>query len=166
MPDNRVEKIGFGGGCHWCTEAVFQLLKGVEKVEQGFIASVGQASNFSEAVIVHFDSEMIPLQRLILIHLKTHSSTSAHSMRDKYRSAIYAFSTEQENLANKILSQFQKTFSRKLITKVYPFSEFRPSGAEFKNYYLQDKEKPFCQRFIEPKRQFLFREFSGDIKED
>ena len=87
----NTSKIGFGGGCHWCTEAVFQSLIGVEKVEQGFVASFNLHNELSEAVIVHFNHKRISLQTLIEIHLLTHSSTSDHAMRKKYRSAIYTF---------------------------------------------------------------------------
>lgn len=80
---NKIQKIGLGGGCHWCTEAVFQSLIGIEKVEQGFIASTEEYNTFSEAVIVHFDSEVISAKTLIEIHLYTHKSTSQHSMRSK-----------------------------------------------------------------------------------
>ena len=60
----ELTKVAFGGGCHWCTEAVFQSLKGVEKVEQGFVASVAKNSSFSEAVIVHFQTEIIALKNI------------------------------------------------------------------------------------------------------
>ncbi len=100
----NLEKIGFGGGCHWCTEAVFQSLKGVEKVEQGWIASEGEASTLSEAVIVHFDTSQISLVLLIEIHLLTHESTSEHSMRKKYRSAIYYFDVEQQVALNQLFN--------------------------------------------------------------
>ena len=60
-------KIALGGGCHWCTEAVFQSLIGVHKVEQGFVASTDENTSFSEAVIVHFSPEAISLQTLIEI---------------------------------------------------------------------------------------------------
>lgn len=159
-------KIGLGGGCHWCTEAVFQKLKGVVKVEQGFIASSGENAGFSEAVLVYFNQAVISLERLILIHLHTHSSSSSHSLRDKYRSAIYTFSEEQEKLAGEILTKLQKSFSRKLITRVYPFEAFRPSQEEFRNYYLQDRNKPFCKTYIEPKLDILIKDFSADVKED
>lgn len=161
-----VEKIGLGGGCHWCTEAVFQMLKGVKKVEQGFIASVGENSVFSEAVIVHFNPEKISLKRLLLVHLKTHSSTSNHNMREKYRSAVYTFSSEQEKLAMEILSELQKNFSHRLITKVYPFSDFRHSPEMYRNYFQKGRKKPFCKRFIDPKLRYLLKEFYGDVKEE
>jgi peptide-methionine (S)-S-oxide reductase len=61
---NVLQKIALGGGCHWCTEAVFQSIIGVEKVEQGFVASIDENNSFSEAVIVHFNSEVISLNTL------------------------------------------------------------------------------------------------------
>src|SRR3954451_12716902 len=91
-------KIGFGGGCHWCTEAVFLSLKGVEQVEQGWIASQPPYDAFSEAVVVTYDPLVITLTDLITIHLHTHASTSNHSMRQKYRSAVYWFDAEEETI--------------------------------------------------------------------
>lgn len=84
-----LQKIGLGGGCHWCTEAYFLSLKGVEKVEQGWIASTPPNDAFSEAVLVHYDPSQIPLPVLIAIHLHTHAATKAHAFRSKYRSAVY-----------------------------------------------------------------------------
>ena len=131
----RKTKIALGGGCHWCTEAVFQALKGVAKVEQGFVASTNENNPFSEAVIVHYNTEDISLQTLVEIHLHTHKSTSNHSMREKYRSAVYVFSDEQKTEAENILNSFQPQFKNKLITKVYPFSEFKASHEAIQNYY-------------------------------
>ena len=156
-------KIALGGGCHWCTEAVFQSLIGVHKVEQGFVASTDENTSFSEAVIVHFSPVAISLQTLIEIHLHTHKSTSAHSMRVKYRSAIYYFSDEQKTKAESILNTFQIEFKNKLITKVYPFSEFKASREAIQNYYLKNPEKPFCQRFINPKLKRLRDTFSHHL---
>jgi len=96
-------KIGLGGGCHWCTEAVFQALRGVERVEQGFIRSTAPHDGWSEAVIVHFDPAVIDLKTLIEVHLRTHASTSEHSMRGKYRSAVYAFDPQQADDAQAVL---------------------------------------------------------------
>lgn len=140
---DRPTKIAFGGGCHWCTEAVFQSLKGVYNVEQGFIASTENNSSFSEAVILQFDSDIISLQVLIEIHLRTHKSTSAHSMRDKYRSAIYYFSGDQKAETETLLNTFQLEFGNQPITKAYPFSEFKASREAIQNYYQKNPEKPF-----------------------
>jgi peptide-methionine (S)-S-oxide reductase len=85
-------------------------------------------------------------------------------MRGKYRSAVYTFSSQQEKLAKEILSDLQKNFSHRLITKVYPFSDFRHSPEVYRNYFKKDREKPFCKRFIDPKLQYLLKEFYGDVK--
>ncbi|SDL44156.1 peptide-methionine (S)-S-oxide reductase [Salinimicrobium catena] len=144
-------KIGLGGGCHWCTEAVFQAVKGVENVEQGYIASEGDAREFSEAVIVHFHPEIVSSEDLIRIHLHTHNSTSDHSFRKKYRSAVYYFSSEDEKVVKKILEKLQPEFEKKIITEVLPFKEFKPSRESLQNYYRKNPDAPFCKRFIEPK---------------
>ena len=153
-------KIGLGGGCHWCTEAVFQSLIGVQKVEQGFIASEGKNHPFSEAVIVHFNSSQISLKDLIEIHLYTHKSTSEHSMRSKYRSAIYFFTPDQKEESIKILKDLQSDFQKRIITKVIPFCNFKESDELFQNYYYSNPEKPFCETHINPKLSLLLQQFS------
>ena len=155
-----LQKIAFGGGCHWCTEAVFQSLLGVIKVEQGFVSSTNTNSDFSEAVIVHFDNSKISIATLIEIHLYTHKSASNHSMRSKYRSAIYTFSESQNKKVQSELELFQFQFQNKLITKVLPFKAFKPSRAQIQNYYYNNPEKPFCERFINPKLQIILSSFS------
>ncbi|HUH27642.1 peptide-methionine (S)-S-oxide reductase [Gelidibacter sp.] len=153
-------KIALGGGCHWCTEAVFQSLVGVLKVEQGYVASTKPNSDLSEAVIVHFNSRCITLQTLIEIHLSTHSSSSNHSMRKKYRSAIYTFDHAQQETVESLMVEFQSHFNDVLITKVLPFKYFESSEENFKNYYFKNPEKPFCETFINPKLRLLLQQFS------
>ena len=153
-----VNKIGFGGGCHWCTEAVFQALKGVLKVEQGWIASEGKNERFSEAVIVHFNAD-VSLETLIDVHLRTHKSTSNHSMRKKYRSAVYTFTEKQFTKSTLIIADFQNEFEAEIITKVYPFKAFKPSPSQFQNYYLQNPSKPFCKKYIVPKLNLIKTNF-------
>ncbi len=157
---NTLTKIAFGGGCHWCTEAVFQSLLGVENVEQGFVASVDANASFSEAVIVHFDTAKISLATLIEIHLHTHNSVSNHAMRYKYRSAVYTFSEAQIKDARSQLELLQFQFQNKLITQVLPFDRFKPSRTQIQNYYYKNTKKPFCERFINPKLQILLNTFS------
>ncbi|GAB2779330.1 peptide-methionine (S)-S-oxide reductase [Salinimicrobium soli] len=148
---SQLKKIGLGGGCHWCTEAVFQSVPGVVKVEQGYIASEGAASELSEAVIVHYHSKKAFLEQLIRVHLHTHSSTSRHSFRGKYRSAIYYFSSEDGKAAEKTLEKLQQEFSEKIVTKVLPFRKFEASREAIQDYYIKHPEAPFCKRYIEPK---------------
>ena len=151
----NIRKIGFGGGCHWCTEAVFMALKGVAKVEQGFISSEGDIDNLSEAVIVNYIAEVIELKDLVAIHLDTHQSTQNHSLRHKYRSALYYFTKEDEEFLKLIMNEFRKERSTPIITSILPFGQFKSSEEKFHNYYFSDIEKPFCKTHISPKIQLL-----------
>jgi peptide-methionine (S)-S-oxide reductase len=159
----ELTQIAFGGGCHWCTEAVFQTLKGVPKVEQGWVSSTKENSPFSEAVIVHFNSEKINLKTLIEIHLRTHKSTKNHSLRSKYRSAVYYFSKHEKEKSEKFITELQFDFKDKIITKILEFKKFKPSIKEFQNYYQSKPNKPFCENYINPKLQFLLQNFSNYI---
>ncbi|GGZ80069.1 peptide-methionine (S)-S-oxide reductase [Algibacter mikhailovii] len=156
----ELTQIAFGGGCHWCTEAVFQSLIGVSKVEQGFVASIDENSGFSEAVIVHFDAAKISLAVLIEIHLHTHKSTVNHSMRAKYRSAVYTFSEAQRHVVKSQLELLQFQFKEKLVTQVLPFERFKASREQIQNYYYSNTTKPFCERFITPKLKMLMSKYS------
>ena len=159
-----IHKIGFGGGCHWCTEAVFQALIGVNSVKQGWIASTKENTEFSEAVIIEYNTTIIPLEVLIEIHLLTHKSTSKHSMRKKYRSAIYTFNEMENASINLILKKLQSNFKTKLITQVLPFKTFKPSREAITNYYTKNPEKPFCKTYINPKLKILINQFSEFTK--
>lgn len=161
-----IHKIALGGGCHWCTEAVFQSLRGVDSVAQGWVASTGAEASFSEAVVIHFDAEEIPLEVLLLVHLHTHASTSQHSMRGKYRSAVYSFSDDQHQRLEEILRRLCKNFKKPLVTKVYPFRVFKPSREAIQNYYYKNPEKPFCKAYIDPKLKLLLSKFGKYVKNE
>lgn len=156
-------KIGFGGGCHWCTEAVFASLRGVLKVNQGWIASQKPFDSFSEAVEVEFDEKTISLSDLVAIHLFTHASTSNHDMRDKYRSAVYFYHDDQSEILYKSIKNNQRYFERPIVTKVLPFGKFKWSKDEQLEYYYSDPSKAFCTRYINPKLEMLLKKFSKHI---
>ncbi len=158
-----VSKIAFGGGCHWCTEAVFQSLGGVERVEQGFVASVGTAARFSEAVIVWYRPTEISLTELVRVHLHTHESTAAHAFRSKYRSAVYTMCAGDEKAVREAWNGLQSEFNNALITEILPFKAFRPSDEMFHNYYRSNPEKPFCKKYIGPKLELLRRKFPKQL---
>ncbi len=139
-----IEKIGFGGGCHWCTEAYFQSLKGVEKVEQGWISSITPNDTFSEAVIVHYNPLVIPLKILTAIHLHTHASTKSHSFREKYRSAVYVFDGKIAE-SQKLISECQVDFDEQIITQALLFNQFRLNTEQQHNYYKKNKEGIFAK---------------------
>ncbi|NJB86048.1 peptide-methionine (S)-S-oxide reductase [Lewinella marina] len=150
-----LQRIGLGGGCHWCTEGVFVSLAGVVGVEQGWIASRPPHAAFSEAVIVHFDPGRIALAELLAVHLTTHAATSDHGLRGRYRSAVYSFNTAQFDLCTMVLGELGRTYERPLVTRVLPFAGFRASAPEYRDYYRSDPGRPFCRRYIAPKLERL-----------
>jgi peptide-methionine (S)-S-oxide reductase len=154
-----MQKIGFGGSCHWCTEAIFRSLKGVISVAQGWISSYDENTIPSEAVIVSFEESKISLQTLIAIHLHTHSCTVEHSMRNKYRSAVYTFAGKQAADAHAIITKLQTEFEQPIITKVLPFQAFRLNDESYLDYYYKDPSKPFCQNIVNPKLIALIKRF-------
>ena len=158
-----MQRIAFGGGCHWCTEAIFQQHIGVNNVEQGWVSATHpEATTPSEAVIVHFDPTYISLDTLTEIHLFTHNATSNHSFRQKYRSAVYTFSDAQHQEAQTILREKQELFEKALVTHVYPFGEFRLNDEKYLNYYKSNPDKPFCKVRIAPKLRVLLERY-GDL---
>lgn len=158
-------KIGFGGGCHWCTEAVFLAIQGVLKVEQGYIASTAPNNSLSEGVIVHFNPEIITLELLIAIHLHTHQSTKAHSFRGKYRSAMYYYDEEEKTAFAKACSLLQIEFDQPIITQALPFMSFKASRESIQDYYNKQPEAPFCTKYIAPKLEVLKEKFSTNLSE-
>ncbi|WGI20925.1 peptide-methionine (S)-S-oxide reductase [Amylibacter sp. IMCC11727] len=158
-------KIAFGGGCHWCTEAVFQALRGVQRTEQGFVQSTAPNDTWSEAVIVHFDPAAIPLATLVEIHVRTHASTSAHKMRGKYRSAVYTATPDQTEPTGQTLAALAPEFDAPLVTQILPLIAFKPSDSRFHNYYETDPTRPFCKTYIDPKLAKLRTDFTRHLKE-
>ncbi|MFX0556647.1 peptide-methionine (S)-S-oxide reductase [Maribacter sp. CXY002] len=159
----KENSIALGGGCHWCTEAIFMSLNGISKVEQGFVAAKDDPDRFSEGVIVHYVEEVISLKDVIAIHLRTHHSTANHTMRQKYRSAIYTLNANDFKRSVEILKSEQLEFSKPIITEVLTFGNFRASDREFRNYYYKDIDKPFCKTYITPKLVFLRQHYAKHL---
>ena len=107
---------------------------------------------------------MISLPTLIAVHLHTHSSTSNHSKRAKYRSAIYFFNDKQALESRSTLTDSQKDFSEPLITDVLPFKVFNMNHEQYLNYYFTNPEKPFCRNIFSPKIKQLIKRFAKEVK--
>ncbi len=153
-------KLGFGGGCHWCTEGVFQALRGVAQVDQGFVQADALADTWAEGVIVTFDPLVIGLATLCEVHFRTHSATRARSPRGRYRSAIYTFEDSQRHEAELAIARFADESGKTVHTLVLPLRGFRASDERYQNYYRTDPSRPFCRRYIDPKLDFIRRHFS------
>lgn len=164
-----MEKIGLGGSCHWCTEAIFNAVVGVSKVEQGWISAHSAAdaltlTSFSEAIVVTFSPQKIELADLIAIHLHSHSCTSNHLLREKYRSAIYVFTETQKEQSIHAINRLQADFDKAIITQVLSFNAFKGNQEKYLQYYQKNSENSFCQNFINPKLTRLREKFKGSIK--
>lgn len=153
--------LTLSGSCYWCMEAIFQSLRGVTHVSQGWVESEGVP--FVEAVRLTYDPSLIGLTTLVEIHLHTHSSTANHSMRHKYPSAIYYEGSVQQQACEEVLKTLQTQFERPLVTQVLPFKGFKPSPDEMLNYYYNNPQKPFCQAQIQPKLKKLLHDFSAHV---
>ena len=146
-----MKSLGLGGSCHWCTEGVFSSLIGVFEVEQGWISSLAPDDDLSEGIVLKYDSAVINIAQLVAVHLHSHSCTSEHSMRRKYRSAVYYTDGEQRDEIRSSLEAGQKEFSLAIITRDLPLVHFKLNEEEFLDYYHRNPDKPFCRTYVKPK---------------
>lgn len=163
--DVSEKKIDFGGGCFWCTEAIFQRLKGVIKVESGY--SGGSVVNptyrevcsgvtgHAEMVEITYNPEEISFDDLIRIHLSTHNPTTVNGQGkdtgSQYRSIVF-YRTEDEKLAViKIIDEMQKEYSDMIVTELAMFEHFYKAEDHHQDYYNKNPDGGYCQVVIEPK---------------
>ena len=178
----RNAKATLAGGCFWCTEAIFQRLKGVEKVESGYTG--GQVKNptyeqvssgttgHAEALQITFDPSVISYEKLLDIFWATHDPTTLNQQGadhgTQYRSAIFYHDEEQKKLAeaSKQLLTEEKKYDRQIVTEIIPATEFYKAEERHQNYYDNQPYYPYCTVIIDPKIKKLLKEFSEDIKEE
>lgn len=139
------------------------MLRGVVRVDQGFICSDPPSDNWAEGIIVHFDPSVIDLTSLVDVHLRTHDATRPHVAKSKYRSAIYVRDPMQRHEAINSIAAIQKNFSDLIETRVLIIRQFKASDDRFKNYYAANPERPFCRRYINPKLDYVRQNFSGIV---
>jgi len=167
----------FGGGCFWCTEAIFQQLAGVSKVESGY--SGGQSpeptyqavcsgqTGHAEVVQVTFDPEVISYADLLRIHLSTHNPTTPNQQgADKgtqYRSIVLAHDPEQETIARQVIEEMAPAFDAPIVTEVQPFEVFYKAEGYHQDYYASNPHKPYCAAVISPKLQRVRQLFSDRL---
>ncbi len=177
--DSNERKLTIGGGCFWCTEAVFQLLKGVSKVESGY--SGGSIHNptyrevcsgrtgHAEVVQVTYDPEVIALADLLRIHLSTHNPTTLNRQgADKgtqYRSIIFYRDEQEKTVAEDVTRELQSFFEDSIVTELQPFTQFYKADEAHQDYYKNNIEERYCQAVIAPKLE-KFRELFADKLKD
>lgn len=178
--EKGLEIATFGGGCFWCTEAIFLELDGVKKVESGYTG--GKTPNptyeevssgttgHAEATQITFDPNKISFGELLEIFFATHDPTTLNrqgaDIGTQYRSEIFYHSDEQKRLAEEYIKLLdaENTFGKPVVTKVSPAGKFYVAENYHQNYYARNKEKSYCSYVITPKVEKVRKQFAGKLK--
>ena len=163
----RIEVTTLGGGCFWCTEAVFNQLKGVEEIEPGY--SGGNVENPSyeqvstgktghaEVAQITFDPAAISFKEILQIFFSTHDPTSLNrqgaDIGTQYRSVIFYHDDEQKAIAEQVIKEFsdEGAFDAPIVTQVEPLKKFYKAEDYHREYYKRHPEQPYCRVVIAPK---------------
>ncbi len=183
MNDNNesiLELAVLGAGCFWCTEAVFQNLRGVSSVLPGYTGgalknpSYEQVSSGStghvEVAKIEFDAKIISFRQLLEVFFAVHDPTTlnkqGHDIGQQYQSAIFYASQEQQQTALEVIQEVEreKIYNSQIVTKVRPLEEFFVAENYHQNYYLNNPGNPYCSAVISPKVQKLRAKFAALLK--
>ncbi|TZF83027.1 peptide-methionine (S)-S-oxide reductase MsrA [Pedobacter sp. BS3] len=176
----EMQRATFGAGCFWCTEAVFQTLKGVEKVVSGYMGGHKENPTYpevctgdtghAEVIDITFDPQVISYEELLLIFFKTHNPTTlnrqGNDVGTQYRSVIFYYSDEQKQQAEDMIAQLEQAhvFDQPIMTQIEPASIFYKAEDYHQNYFNDNADKPYCSFVIQPKLNKFAREFADKIK--
>ncbi len=159
------QEIVLGGGCFWCTEAVFQLFNGIESVVPGYsggkilkpnytLVSTG-LTGYAEVIDVVFDDSIISFQQILTIFFASHDPTSrnkqGHDIGTQYRSVIFYTTEEQRKEAESFIKKIQKDYQKPIVTEVKKLEKFYKAEDYHINYFKNNPEKGYCQLVISPK---------------
>ena len=170
------------GGCFWCTEAIFQRLKGVTAVIPGYAASRIENPSYeqvcsgktgaAEAIQLTYDPSIISYEKLLEIFWHVHDPTTlnrqGNDIGTQYRSAIYYHTDEQQRiaLASKEALEKSGTYQKPVVTEIVPFTNFYPAEDYHKDYYDRNRYQPYCMVVIDPKVQKLLKEYRTELKDE
>lgn len=174
------ELATFGAGCFWCTEAVFQRLKGVEKVVSGFSGGsiknpayrevVSGRTGHAEVTQITFDPSVISYEELLEVFWKTHDPTTLNrqgaDVGTHYRSIVLYHSSEQGDLAISYKKKLDEAgiWSDPIVTEVVPYEAFYPADGQHQDFYNQNQSQPYCTFVINPKVNKLKAVFADKLK--
>lgn len=174
-----MEKVTLGGGCFWCTEAVFQRLKGIHAVVSGYMGGhvdnptykdiCTGTSGHAEVIEIEFDPEIISLDTILEVFWTTHDPTTLNRQgNDKgtqYRSVIFYNSPVQQSVAlESINGVAQSLWEDPIVTQVVPLEKFYIAEVYHQNYYQSHSSRGYCQVVISPKMDKLRAKFSHLLK--
>lgn len=178
--NTKTDTATFGTGCFWCTEAIFQELKGVLKVTSGY--SGGHVKNptyeqvcekktgHAEVCQVIYDPTVITYDELLEVFWKTHDPTTLNKQGNdegpQYRSVVFYHDAEQKEKAEKYKTELNKSgaFDKPIVTAVEPYKNFYSAEKYHQNYYNDNGSQPYCYFVIRPKLEKFEKVFKSKLK--
>jgi peptide-methionine (S)-S-oxide reductase len=169
-----------GGGCFWCLEAVFEGLRGVERVVSGYAG--GDVANPSyqqvctgstghaEVVQITFDPSVVTFREVLEVFFGTHDPTTLNrqgmDVGTQYRSAIFYHSPEQRRVAEQTIAELNAAgiWDRPIVTEVVPFQAFYPAEAYHQGYFRNNPNQGYCQAVVAPKVAKFRKHFAAKLK--
>lgn len=162
-----VEQATFGGGCFWCTEAVFQQLRGVRSVRSGYSGGhvpnptyeqvCSKRTGHAEVIQIDYDPSQVRYEDLLEVFFRTHDPTTldrqGNDIGPQYRSVIFYHNEAQRNAAARAIQALDESgaFDAPIVTAVEPFREFYPAEDYHQNYFAANPRQPYCSFVIAPK---------------
>lgn len=172
----------FGGGCFWCTEAVFKMLRGVISVAPGYAGGTipnptyEQVSNgttgHAEVIEIVFDPQQIRYEDLLTVFFASHDPSSLNKQGNdvgtQYRSVIFYTTPEQKNTAEKFIANLNASSAegKSIVTELSPLDVVYPAESYHENYYANHKDAPYCELVINPKLEKVSQKFAELLKEN
>ncbi|MFY0606835.1 MAG: peptide-methionine (S)-S-oxide reductase MsrA [Cyclobacteriaceae bacterium] len=173
-----MEVITLGSGCFWCTEAIFQRLKGVESAVSGYAGGktkdpfyrevVTGKTGHAEVVQVTFDPSVVTLHEVLEVFWKTHDPTTlnrqGNDVGTQYRSVIYYHNDQQRTVAQALKEALDKAavWNDPIVTEITPIDTFYPAENYHQDYFNENESQPYCQFVVAPKVK-KFKEVFGDM---
>jgi peptide-methionine (S)-S-oxide reductase len=162
---NHLEVATLGGGCFWCTEAVFQMLPGVKSVTSGYAGGAKANPTYkevcagntghAEVIQIQFDPTVLPYEKLLATFWEVHDPTTLNRQGPdagtQYRSIILYSTAAQKAAAEKSKAEAQKHFRQPIVTEIVPLTKFYPAEDYHQDYYRTNPNQPYCRMVIHPK---------------
>ena len=177
---HKLETATFGAGCYWCTEAQFQQLKGVEKVESGFSGGLGANPTYKEVCSgitghaevcnITYDPSIISFDEMLAAFWTCHDPTTlnrqGNDVGTQYRSVIFYHNEEQRTKAETYKKKLndEKAWDKPVVTEITSFKAFYKADEYHQNYYNNNKEQSYCQFVIGPKVDKFKKIFKDKLK--
>lgn len=169
----------FGGGCFWCTEAIYRELKGVLNVQSGYAGGTTPNPTYeqvctgktghAEVIQIDYDEDTISFETLLIVFFGTHDPTTLNRQGadtgTQYRSIILTNSDEQSERAQNFIQKAQADIDAPIVTEVKPLQKFYPAEEDHQNFYANNILQPYCQFVINPKLSKLREKFSALLRE-